>query len=92
VSRRSEKRHGSRQQSAKRLTETLLAVLTRYRHRATEREWDAIEEALRRLKEHERLLRDVLPELCGRLTVAESVIIAGNPSRRDMKKRLRRHA
>jgi hypothetical protein len=33
---------------------------------------DAIEEALRRLTEHERLLRDVLLDLRGRLTAADS--------------------
>jgi hypothetical protein len=59
-----------RQQSAKQLTETLVAILTRCRHRATERGWDAIEEALRRLADHERLLRHVLPELRERLTAA----------------------
>jgi hypothetical protein len=61
-----------RQQSAKRLTHTLVAVLTRCRHRATEREWDTIVEALRRLNEHERLLREVLPDLRNRLAAAES--------------------
>jgi hypothetical protein len=61
-----------RQQTAKQLTHTLVAVLTRCRHGATEREWDAIEEALRRLKEHERLVREVLPDLRSRLTAAES--------------------
>jgi hypothetical protein len=52
-----------RQQSAKQFTHALAAVLTRCRRRASEREGAAIEEALRRLKEHERLLRQVLPEL-----------------------------
>jgi hypothetical protein len=61
-----------RELSAKRLSETLVAVLTPCRHRASEREGDAIEEALRRLKEHERLLRHVLPELRGRLAAAGS--------------------
>jgi hypothetical protein len=58
--------------SAKRLSETVLAILTRCRHRAGEREWDAIQEALRRLGEHERLLREILPELRTRLSAAES--------------------
>jgi hypothetical protein len=47
------------------------AEQTRCRHRATEREWDMIEEAMRRLNEHERLLREVLPDLRNRLTAAE---------------------
>jgi hypothetical protein len=58
--------------SAKQLSHTLVAVLTRCRHRASEREWGAIEEALRCLGEHERLLRDVLPDLRNRLAAAES--------------------
>jgi hypothetical protein len=60
-----------RRLSAKQLSETVVAVLTRCRYRATKCEWDAIEEALRRLKEHERLVRDVLPELRDRLTAPE---------------------
>jgi hypothetical protein len=58
--------------SAKQLSEIPVAVLARCRHRATEREWDAIEEALRRLTEHERSLRDVLPDLRDRLAASES--------------------
>jgi hypothetical protein len=57
--------------SAKQLAETLVAVLTRCRHRAGEGEWDAIEETLRRLTEHGRLLRQVLPGLLDRLTDAK---------------------
>jgi hypothetical protein len=62
----------TRHQLAKRLTETLLAVLTRCRHRASEGEGDAIEEAVRRLAEHEGLVRHVLPELRNRLTAVET--------------------
>jgi hypothetical protein len=51
----------------------MVAVLTRCRHRASPREWDAIEEALRRLKEHERLVRHVLPDLRCRLTAVQPV-------------------
>jgi hypothetical protein len=60
-----------RQHTAKQLTQTLVAVLTRCRHRASKREWDAIEETLRRLKEHERLVGEVLPDLRNRLPPAE---------------------
>jgi hypothetical protein len=57
--------------SAKQLADTLVAVLTRCRHRAGEEHWDGIEKALRRLMEHERLVRRVLPELRDRLTDAK---------------------
>jgi hypothetical protein len=60
----------SRTLSAKQLSEILVAVLTRCRHRAGEGEWDAIEEVLPPLTEHERLVRFVLPELRERLTAA----------------------
>jgi hypothetical protein len=60
-----------RQQSAKQLSDTLVAILTPCRHRASECEWDAIEEAIRRLTEHERLVQHVLPELRDRLTEAD---------------------
>jgi hypothetical protein len=52
-----------RQQSAKQLAETLVAVLTRCRHRATDREWDAIEEAVCGLAGPEGLGRQ--PDLGG---------------------------
>jgi hypothetical protein len=57
--------------SAKQLAEIVVAVLTPCRHRAGEDEWDAIQEALRRVGEHERLLRDILPELRNRLSAAQ---------------------
>jgi hypothetical protein len=61
----------SRNLSAKQLADILVAVLTRCRHRAGEDEWDAIQEALRRVGEHERLLRDILPELRNQLSAAQ---------------------
>jgi hypothetical protein len=70
-----------RQLSAKQLSEILVAVLTRCRHRAGEDEWDAIEEALRRLAEHKRLVRRVLPALRDRLAPTESGSGTGNPPR-----------
>jgi hypothetical protein len=49
--------------------------VSRRRQRAGPREWAVIQEALHRLAEHERLLRDVLPELRNRLTAAERTIL-----------------
>jgi hypothetical protein len=49
--------------------------MSRRRHRAGPREWDAIQEALRHLGEHERSLREVLPERRNRLTAAEQTIL-----------------
>jgi hypothetical protein len=46
--------------------------LTRGHHLASEREWDMIEEALRRLTERERMVRHVLPELRNQLTTGSS--------------------
>jgi hypothetical protein len=71
MSRRPGQKPESWQASVQQLTETLVAVLTRCRHRVSEREWDVIEEALRRLAEHERLVRQVLPDLRNRLSAAE---------------------
>jgi hypothetical protein len=56
---------------AKTLGETLVAILSRCQYGAEQWEWDVIQEAQRRLREHERLLRDILPELRNRLSAAE---------------------
>jgi hypothetical protein len=79
MSRQPGQKSESWQASVQQLTETKVAVLTRSRHRATEREWDAIQEALRWLKEHERLMRHVLPDLRCWLTAVQSA--SGRESR-----------
>ena len=58
--------------SAQRLAESLQRIVSYARARLTPEDWDVIEEAIRRVKQHERLVQDVLPNLRLRLSEAES--------------------
>jgi hypothetical protein len=57
--------------SARQLAETLQRIAYQARGRLTPEEWDHLAEAIRRLKQHEQLVHDVLPNLRDRLTQAE---------------------
>ncbi len=52
---------------AQQITESLLRIAYHARGRLTHDDWDVIEEAVRRVKQHERLVREVLPDLRLRL-------------------------
>jgi hypothetical protein len=58
--------------TAEQLTNTILQVLVRTRYRVPDQQWAAIEEGIRRIKEHENLVSNVLPDLRLRLNEAES--------------------
>src|SRR5262249_55917241 len=47
--------------SAKQIAEIIMRTLARMRKQCSDEEWAAVGEAFRRLKEHERLVQDVLP-------------------------------
>ena len=49
-----------------------MQVLVRIRYRCTDHELVGIDEAVRRVKEHEKLMREVLPDLRNRLTAVEA--------------------
>jgi hypothetical protein len=57
--------------TAEQLTNTMMQVLTRARHRLSDQQWTAIEDGIRRLKEHEDIVSNVLPDLRLRLDEAE---------------------
>ncbi len=48
---------------AKELSERLARLAYRARGIVTQDDWDTIEEAIRRLRQHEVLVEDILPEL-----------------------------
>jgi hypothetical protein len=54
--------------TAKQISETLMQIMVRLRYRCTDEEWMAVEEGIRRVKEHERLVQDVLPDLRNRIS------------------------
>jgi signal transduction histidine kinase len=56
---------------AKQLAEQLMTALGRVREHLDERDWDIFEEGIRRIREHEVLLAEVIHELRTRLAVAE---------------------
>jgi hypothetical protein len=60
--------------SGKDLAERLAKAFYRFRDRLTRHDWDALNEAIRRLQHHERLVRDVLPDLRNRLTELEEAL------------------
>jgi hypothetical protein len=62
----------AKQLGAKELVERLQTVLRRVRERLDESDWDVLEEAIRRVHEHEVLLAEVIPELRTRLATAEA--------------------
>lgn len=67
--------------SAQQIAESLLRIAYHARGRLTHEDWDMIEEAIRRIKQHERLVHDVLPNLRHRLSQAEDRdTAAGRPS------------
>jgi hypothetical protein len=53
--------------SAQRLAEALQRIVSLARARLTPEDWDIVEEAIRRVKQHEELVHDVLPNLRLRL-------------------------
>jgi hypothetical protein len=52
--------------TARQIADRLHQIMARVRN-ATDEEWDAFEEAIRRVKEHDRLVQNVLPDLRSRL-------------------------
>jgi hypothetical protein len=62
------------QLTAKQIGEALVGIIYRFRGRLHRLEQDTLEEAAKRVRRHEALVRDVLPELCSRLGEAEDAI------------------
>jgi hypothetical protein len=58
------------QLTARQISETLVGLIYRLRGRLHRLEQDALEEAAKRVRRHETLARDVMPELRGRLAAA----------------------
>jgi len=56
------------------LAEHLAHAFCRNRNRLSRQDWDVAEEVLRRVRQHEQLLADVLPDLRNRLTSAEQLL------------------
>jgi uncharacterized alpha-E superfamily protein len=67
--------------SAQQSAESLLRIAYLARGRLTHEDWDRIEEAIRRVKQHEQLVNAVLPNLRCRLSEIEGrSAIAANPT------------
>jgi hypothetical protein len=64
--------------SAKELAERLTRLYYRCRGLVHADDWDALEECIRRIKQHEQLERDVLRDLRARLTEAERAGVSNN--------------
>jgi hypothetical protein len=58
--------------SAQRIAGELHRIASFARARLTPEDWDIIEEAIRRVKQHEKLVQDVLPNLRLRLSQTEN--------------------
>jgi hypothetical protein len=56
------------------LAERLAYVFYRFRDRLTTPDWDALHEAVRRLKQHEQLLRSVVPDLRNQIADLEAAL------------------
>jgi len=61
----------ARQLTGDQLADRLIQIMYRFRDRVHPVERDALEEAARKVREHETILRDVLPDLRARLDQAE---------------------
>jgi len=61
----------ARQLTGDQLADRLIQIMYQFRDRLHPVERDALQEAARRVKEHERLLCDVLPDLRARVDQAE---------------------
>ena len=61
------------QLTATQLADHILRFCTQNRDRLDTQAWDVALEACRRVRQHEGLLRDVLPDLRNRLAAAEEV-------------------
>jgi hypothetical protein len=57
--------------TAEQLTTTMMQALVRTRNRTRDQEWAAIEEGIRRIREHEDIVSNLLPDLRLRLDEAE---------------------
>jgi hypothetical protein len=62
------------EQPGDRLAERLAYVFYRFRDRLTTPDWDALHEAVRRLKRHELLLRSVLLDLRSQIGDLEAAL------------------
>jgi hypothetical protein len=57
--------------TADQIANTVMQALVRTRFRLADEEWAAIEEGIRRIRQHEDLVANVLPDLRRRLDAAE---------------------
>jgi hypothetical protein len=62
------------QLTALQISERLVGIIYSLRGRLHRSEEDALEEAAKRVRRHEALVQDVLPDLRARLAAAEDVI------------------
>jgi hypothetical protein len=53
--------------SADQIAGTIEQLMIRVRKQTRPEEWDAVEEAMHRVREYERLVQDVLPDLRNRI-------------------------
>ena len=65
------------QLTATQVADRLLRFCNRMKDRCDTRTWDAVREACRRVRQHEILTSDVLPDLRNRLTAAEESACTG---------------
>jgi hypothetical protein len=67
------------QLTGQQIAETLVHLLYRFRGHLSRLEQDALEEGARRVRQHERLVADVVPDLRSRLTAAQDELRRRGP-------------